>query len=128
MQSAKDIAASAKAGMEKTRATLQEKGERMTASDPLQKEMATEKKEAKIHEAERRKHEERRHNAAVADHAGVLGGHDHHTVGGVLGGHDQHHAGGGVLGGHKHTTGAGLGHPAAGTDHTAPGYGTGGTY
>ncbi|KAG6391519.1 hypothetical protein SASPL_149275 [Salvia splendens] len=93
MQTAKDIAASAKAGMEKTKASLQEKGERMTAHDPLQKEMATEKKEAKIHEAERRKHEERRHNAAVADH-GV------HT--GVLGGHDQH-----VPGGHKHTTGTG---------------------
>ena len=120
MQTAKDIAASAKAGMEKTKATLQEKvqfcesidwcfyvdmviwleqGERMTAHDPLQKEMATEKKEAKIHEAERRKHEERRHNAAVADHGG---------------GHDQH-----VVGGHKHTTG---------TDYTGTGYGTGGTY
>lgn len=95
-----------------------EQGERMTAHDPLQKEMATEKKEAKIHEAERRKHEERRHNAAVADHGG------HAVGGGVLGGHDQHHAGGGVLGGHKHTTGT---HPT-GTDYTGTGYGTGGTY
>ncbi|XP_047939267.1 protein LE25-like [Salvia hispanica] len=55
MQSAKDMAASAKAGMEKTKATLQEKGERMTTRDPLQKEMATEKKEERIDEAELRK-------------------------------------------------------------------------
>ncbi|KAL1554591.1 Protein le25 [Salvia divinorum] len=57
MQSAKDMAASAKSGMEKTKATVQEKGERMTTRDPLQKQMATEKKEERIDEAELRKRE-----------------------------------------------------------------------
>ncbi|KAL0346292.1 UNVERIFIED_CONTAM: seed maturation protein [Sesamum radiatum] len=45
MQSAKEtasnIAASAKAGMEKTKATAQEKAERMTTRDPIQKDIAT---------------------------------------------------------------------------------------
>ncbi|KAL7134085.1 hypothetical protein ABFS83_11G003500 [Erythranthe nasuta] len=61
MQSAKEtaasIAASAKAGMEKTKATVQEKAEKMTTRDPLQKEMATQKKAERIHEVEREKHE-----------------------------------------------------------------------
>lgn len=41
----------------------------MTTRDPLHKDMATEKKEARIHEAERQKEEARLHNAA-AKHAG----------------------------------------------------------
>ncbi|XP_051148954.1 protein LE25 [Andrographis paniculata] len=69
MQSAKETAAntaaSAKAGMEKTKAAMQEKAERMTTRDPLQKEMATEKKEARIEEAERQKQEARMHNTAA---------------------------------------------------------------
>ena len=36
----------------------------MTAHDPVQKEMATEKKEERIQQAEREKHEAREHNAA----------------------------------------------------------------
>ncbi|KAL0316880.1 UNVERIFIED_CONTAM: Late embryogenesis abundant protein 46 [Sesamum radiatum] len=48
MQSAKEtasnVAASAKSGMEKTKATVQEKAERMTTRDPIQKDMATQKK------------------------------------------------------------------------------------
>ncbi|KAL2483146.1 18 kDa seed maturation protein [Forsythia ovata] len=61
MQSAKEtaanVASSAKSSLEKSKATAQEKAEKMTSRDPVQKEMATEKKEAKIHEAERQKHE-----------------------------------------------------------------------
>ncbi|KAL7092781.1 hypothetical protein ACP275_11G003700 [Erythranthe tilingii] len=56
-ETAASIAASAKAGMEKTKATVQEKAEKMTTRDPLQKEMATQKKDERIHEAEREKHE-----------------------------------------------------------------------
>lgn len=78
MQSAKEsgsnVAASAKAGMEKTKATLQEKAEKMTTRDPLQKDMATEKKEARIHEAERQKEEARLHNTASKHAGGATGG------------------------------------------------------
>ncbi|CAI9301294.1 unnamed protein product [Lactuca saligna] len=63
-ESASNMAASAKAGMEKTKATLQEKGEKMTAHDPMQKEMAREKKEERKHEAEYEKEAAREHNAA----------------------------------------------------------------
>ncbi|KAL3632411.1 hypothetical protein CASFOL_025395 [Castilleja foliolosa] len=59
MQAAKDMAASAKAGMEKTKATMQEKAEKMTTRDPLQKKIATEKKEERVHGAERQKQEEK---------------------------------------------------------------------
>ncbi|KGN54793.1 hypothetical protein Csa_011934 [Cucumis sativus] len=64
-ESAANVAASAKAGMDKTKATVQEKMEKVTARDPLAKEIAEEKKEAKIHEAELNKQEARQHNAAV---------------------------------------------------------------
>ncbi|KAL3819905.1 hypothetical protein ACJIZ3_005810 [Penstemon smallii] len=70
-EAASNVAASAKAGMEKTKATMQEKGEKMTTRDPLQKEMATEKKEERIHAAEREKLETRQ-QAAAAKQGGVL--------------------------------------------------------
>ncbi|XP_041997775.1 protein LE25-like [Salvia splendens] len=76
MQSAKDMGASAKAGMEKTKATLQEKGERMTTRDPLQKEMATEKKEERIDEAELRKREAQAQHEAQRRGAGTGTGAD----------------------------------------------------
>ncbi|XP_057768773.1 11 kDa late embryogenesis abundant protein-like [Salvia miltiorrhiza] len=83
MQSAKDMAASAKSGMEKTKATLQEKGEKMTSRDPLQKEMATEKKEERVDEAEQQKREAQRRNDAntgrtpdyTAEETEIGGGH-----------------------------------------------------
>ncbi|KAK6149213.1 hypothetical protein DH2020_016738 [Rehmannia glutinosa] len=89
MQSAKEtaanIAASAKAVMEKTKATMQEKAEKMTTRDPLQKEMATEKKEERIHGAERQKQEARAHNVATKQAAAAAGGgtfgHDYATGG-----------------------------------------------
>ncbi|WJX17701.1 hypothetical protein P8452_07585 [Trifolium repens] len=64
-ETAANIGASAKSGMEKTKATVQEKTEKMRASDPIQKEMATEKKEERIHQAETEKQEAREHNAAA---------------------------------------------------------------
>ncbi|XP_019240715.1 PREDICTED: protein LE25-like [Nicotiana attenuata] len=77
MQSAKDAAASAKAGMEKTKATVQEKAERMTTRDPLKKEMATDKKEDMKAAAEMEKREAKEHNAAAGhgvQHPHVGGG------------------------------------------------------
>ncbi|KAK9170514.1 hypothetical protein Syun_002654 [Stephania yunnanensis] len=59
-----NVMASAKAGLEKTKATVQEKVERMTTSDPLEKELATEKKEGRINQAELEKQEARHRHAA----------------------------------------------------------------
>ncbi|CAH9068496.1 unnamed protein product [Cuscuta epithymum] len=56
-ETAGNIGASAVSGMEKTKAVLQEKVERMTAHDPLEKEMATQKKEERINQAELEKRE-----------------------------------------------------------------------
>ncbi|RAL48513.1 unnamed protein product [Cuscuta campestris] len=68
MQSAKETAsnaaASAKAGMEKTKATLQEKAEKMTTRDPMQKEIATERKDERKREAEMEKQTAKEQNAA----------------------------------------------------------------
>ncbi|OVA13057.1 Late embryogenesis abundant protein [Macleaya cordata] len=69
MQSAKEtasnIAASAKSGMDKTKATFQEKAEKMTAHDAMEKELATQRKEEKINEAEMNKQMTREQNAAA---------------------------------------------------------------
>ncbi|KAJ0780128.1 putative Late embryogenesis abundant protein, LEA_1 subgroup [Helianthus annuus] len=62
-ETAADIGASAKSGIEKTEATMQEKGERMTAHDPTRKEMATKKKEDGINQAEYEKQVARKQNA-----------------------------------------------------------------
>ncbi|EYU39929.1 hypothetical protein ABFS82_10G171100 [Erythranthe guttata] len=93
MQSAKEtasnVAASAKAGMEKTKATMQEKGERMTTRDPLQKELATEKKDERKYGAELEKQEAREHNAAAKQAAsgGGVGLEDPNAAGGARTGH-----------------------------------------
>ncbi|CAJ2671314.1 seed maturation protein [Trifolium pratense] len=78
-ETAANIGASAKSGMEKTKANVQEKTEKMTAHDPLQKEMATQKKDAKVNQAELDKEAAREHNAAAT--AGHLGQGGHHTAG-----------------------------------------------
>ncbi|AES81475.1 putative Late embryogenesis abundant protein, LEA-25/LEA-D113 [Medicago truncatula] len=79
-ETAANIGASAKSGMEKTKATFQEKTEKMTAHDPLQKEMATQKKEERVNQAELDKEAAREHNAAAsAGHQLGVGG--HHTTG-----------------------------------------------
>ncbi|KAG4913056.1 hypothetical protein AAZX31_19G133300 [Glycine max] len=82
-ETATNIGASAKAGMEKTKATVQEKAERMTARDPVQKELATQKKEAKMNQAELDKQAARQHNTAAKQSATTAGhmGHGHHTTG-----------------------------------------------
>ncbi|KAG8371861.1 hypothetical protein BUALT_Bualt12G0007000 [Buddleja alternifolia] len=111
MQSAKEtasnVAASAKAGMEKTKATLQEKGEKMTTRDPLQKEIATEKKDERIHEAERQKLEARQQNVATRQGAAGGGtfGHDYTTGTG-------HPTGAGVRSDYPQTGTTGAGHTA----------------
>ncbi|KAJ8534270.1 hypothetical protein K7X08_007594 [Anisodus acutangulus] len=74
MQTARDAAASAKAGMEKTKATAQEKAERMTTTDPLKKEMATDKKEDMAAAAEMEKRDAKAHNAAAKHVGGTTGG------------------------------------------------------
>ncbi|KAK2417275.1 18 kDa seed maturation protein [Trifolium repens] len=78
-ETAANIGASAKSGMEKTKANVQEKTERMTAHDPLQKEMATQKKDARVNQAELDKQAAREHNAAAT--AGHIGQGGHHTTG-----------------------------------------------
>ncbi|KAM7271886.1 hypothetical protein ACFE04_031100 [Oxalis oulophora] len=86
MQSAKEaianVAASAKSGMEKTKATAQEKVDKMTAHDPIQKDMATQKKQERVTQAELDKQEARQHNA-VAKQAGQMGGHPEYTTTGT---------------------------------------------
>ncbi|KAJ8900081.1 hypothetical protein K2173_024197 [Erythroxylum novogranatense] len=111
-ETASNIAASAKAGMEKTKATVQEKVEKMSTSDPVQKEMATEKKEDRKAEAEFYKREARLHNAA----ASAPGGHGHYTRGSEL---------------HTYSTSGTPGYPdgtrstglASEINNTAPGHG-----
>ncbi|KAK9156629.1 hypothetical protein Scep_003203 [Stephania cephalantha] len=84
-----NVMASAKAGMEKTKATVQEKVERMTTSDPLEKELATERKEGRINQAELEKQEARHRHAAerVYVRGGATGGvfgHGHSTETGAV--------------------------------------------
>ncbi|KAJ4838138.1 hypothetical protein Tsubulata_037467 [Turnera subulata] len=81
-QGAANVAASAKAGMEKTKATMQEKVDKMSAHDPVEKQMATDKKEQRIAEADLRKQEAREHNAAAKEAAAATGGRGHFTTGG----------------------------------------------
>ncbi|KAI3750177.1 hypothetical protein L2E82_20805 [Cichorium intybus] len=95
-ESAANMAASAKAGMEKTKASLQEKGEKLTAHDPMQKEMAREKKDERKHEAEYEKQAAREHNAAQRQAAGSTGNHTQYSTTGGIGGTDHHTGTGGT--------------------------------
>ncbi|XP_058207558.1 11 kDa late embryogenesis abundant protein-like [Rhododendron vialii] len=69
-ETASNVAASAKSGLEKAKATTQEKVEKMTTRDPVEKEMARERKEERVTQAELDKQEARGHNAA-ARHTGT---------------------------------------------------------
>ncbi|CAE6088770.1 unnamed protein product [Arabidopsis arenosa] len=87
-ETASNIAASAKSGMDKTKATLEEKAEKMKTRDPVQKQMATQVKEDKINQAEMQKRETREYNAAMKEAAGAgtglgLGTATHSTTGQV---------------------------------------------
>ncbi|XP_010928814.1 late embryogenesis abundant protein 46 [Elaeis guineensis] len=94
-ETASNIAASAKSGMEKTKATLEEKVEKMTAHHPAEKEMAEEKKQDKIREAEIAKRETKEQNAAAREQARAG-----HTGGPITTAHPSAAAAG------HHTTGA----------------------
>ncbi|CAL0308905.1 unnamed protein product [Lupinus luteus] len=85
-ESAANIGASAKSGLEKTKATVQEKSEKMTAHDPIQKDMATHRKEERLNQAELEKQEALHHNSAVKESA--TAGHSvagQHTATGAAG-------------------------------------------
>ncbi|KAE9598287.1 hypothetical protein Lal_00004080 [Lupinus albus] len=132
-ETAANIGASAKSGMEKTKATVQEKTEKMTARDPLQKEIATQKKETKMDQAELDKLAAREHNAAVkqanaGEHMVGQGPHHHHNIGtgtttttGAVGSHPI-----GANTGTGRTTTAH--NPRSGVNPTDQGYGARGTY
>ncbi|XP_020205741.1 18 kDa seed maturation protein [Cajanus cajan] len=68
-ETAANIGASAKSGFDKTKATLQEKGEMMSAHDQNEKDIAAHKKEEKIQEAEREKQQARQYNATTKQSA-----------------------------------------------------------
>ncbi|VFQ59289.1 unnamed protein product [Cuscuta campestris] len=65
-ETAGNIGASAVAGMEKTKAVVQEKVERMTAHDPIEKDMATQKKEERIRQAEEKKQVKMAHDSITS--------------------------------------------------------------
>ncbi|KAK7345147.1 hypothetical protein VNO77_15646 [Canavalia gladiata] len=68
-ETAANIGASAKSGLEKTKASIQEKTEKMSAHDEIQKEIATRKKEERINQAEIEKQQAREYNAAAKQSA-----------------------------------------------------------
>ncbi|XP_050226906.1 11 kDa late embryogenesis abundant protein-like [Mercurialis annua] len=123
-ETAANVAASAKAGMDKTKATVQEKVDKMSAHDPVQKQMATEKKEHKKAEAELNKQEAREHNAAAKQSEKVSGHAPSYTTAG----------GGATTGGyekqtHTHSVTGAPGHPTGTHQMSAmPGHGTGQPY
>ncbi|KAK7278826.1 hypothetical protein RJT34_23864 [Clitoria ternatea] len=64
-ETAANIGASAMSGLEKTRATLEEKTDIMNAQDEKEKEIATQKKVERINQAELEKQRARQYNAAA---------------------------------------------------------------
>ncbi|OIT03380.1 PREDICTED: protein LE25-like [Nicotiana attenuata] len=66
-EKAANAAASAKSGMEKTKATIEENAERITSRDSLKKEIATEKKDDRKTAAALNKREAMDQNAAARD-------------------------------------------------------------
>ncbi|XP_051138735.1 late embryogenesis abundant protein 46-like [Andrographis paniculata] len=145
-ESAANVAASAKSGMEKTKATIQEKMERMAAHNPTEKEMATEKKQDRIQQAEQHKQEAREHNAAAkqaASHSSTATGQTgHHTGAHQMSAMPGHGSGApaaqvteGVVKSHPIGTNTGTAarpttaqNTHVGGSNTASGYGTGGAY
>ncbi|KAG1327233.1 11 kDa late embryogenesis abundant protein [Cocos nucifera] len=91
-----NVAASAKAGMEKTKATAEEKIEKMKTRDPVEKGAAEQRKDERIEEAEADKQAAKEENAAVRDQvrdsaAGSVAGYPSGQTGVVTG---HHHSGG----------------------------------
>ncbi|OIT03381.1 PREDICTED: 18 kDa seed maturation protein-like [Nicotiana attenuata] len=150
-ETASNITASAKSGMEKTKAVAQEKMERMTADNPTEKEIATEKKEERINEAEMNKQETRDKNAAARQGYSTTGTektHSYSTTGATghptgahqmsaLPGHGSGQPAGQVVEGvvKSHPIGTATGTQRSSTAHNThvgggvnSGYGTGGSY
>ncbi|RDX79258.1 18 kDa seed maturation protein [Mucuna pruriens] len=138
-EKAANLGASAKAGMDKTKATVQEKTEKMTSRDPVQKELATQKKEARMTQAELDKQAKREHNAAAkqsstAGHmTGTGPGTATYSTTGEYG-QPTGHVTEGAVGSHPIGTNRGPGGTATAHNTRAEGnpndygYGTGGTY
>ena len=84
-ETASNIAASAKSGMDKTKATAQEKVDKMRADDDYDKALASEKKQDRVTEAELRKQQAMSHNAAEKDAKTAVAGHT--GTGGTVGSH-----------------------------------------
>jgi len=75
-----------KEGMDKTKASAQEKVEKVTAHNPADKEIAREKKEIKQTEAEMRANAARVEHKAEKEAANIGGGAGHHGAGNIGGG------------------------------------------
>ncbi|KAH0459243.1 hypothetical protein IEQ34_012057 [Dendrobium chrysotoxum] len=115
MEAAKEkilnIGATAKAGMDKTKATAEEKIERMKTRDPLQKEVAEGRKLEKIHQAELAKQQAYKENAIQKGEGEGEGEGEteaHHVGAGHQTGLGGHHAGVGHqtgLAGHRTAVG-----------------------
>ncbi|KAK4392413.1 seed maturation protein [Sesamum angolense] len=88
-ETAANVAAAAKSGMEKTRATVQEKMERMTADSPQEKEMATATKEDRFHNADLNKQDAFEQNAAAKEADGSYSYSTTGDVGQPTGGHQM---------------------------------------
>ena len=80
-ETAANIAASAVSGMDKTLAVIDEKVEKISTNDPVEKDMATLRKEDRIRMAELRKQQAYSQNAAAA-HAGGAPGSPRYTAAG----------------------------------------------
>ncbi|XP_011078826.1 late embryogenesis abundant protein 46-like [Sesamum indicum] len=144
-ETAANVAAAAKSGMEKTRATVQEKMERMTADSPQEKEMATATKEDIFHNADLKKQDAFEQNAAAKESGGSYSYSTTGDVGQPTGGHQMSalpgHGSGepagqvveGTIKSHPIGKATGTGRPTtAHNTHVGAGanqgYGTGGAY
>ncbi|XP_011075146.1 late embryogenesis abundant protein 46-like [Sesamum indicum] len=87
MQSMKEtvsnVTASAKSGVAKTKATIQEKVDKMGAHSPTEKAMATERKEQRIFQADLNKVEAVEENATATHAATAADDHSHPATGGT---------------------------------------------
>lgn len=104
--------------------------EKVTAGDPVQKEMATQKKEAKVSQAELDKLAAREHNAATKQSAAAAA-HMGTGTGTGTAAYSTTGAHGQPMGAHQTSAlpGHGTGHNTrVGGNPNATGYGTGGTY
>ncbi|KAL2535119.1 Late [Abeliophyllum distichum] len=122
-------------GMEKTKAVVQEKLERVTSNNPTEKEMATEKKEEKINQAELHKQDVREaskqaggtHSYSTTGEVGQpTGGHQMSALPGHGTGQPTGQVTEGTIKSHPIGTATGTGRPTtAHNTHVGAGTGTG---